>query len=83
MKWRSLMWILWPSFLTAALMTFIVFAFIDPLDIVIFGHVHATRMQAYTVGFFFFWIMAAISSALTLNIAPSTKEYDEFGEPMN
>lgn len=83
MKWRSLMWILWPSFLTAAMMTFFVFALIDPLDIVIFGHIQASRLQAYTIGFFFFWIMASISSALTFKIAPRTPEYDEFGEPIN
>ncbi|HLV27487.1 MAG TPA: hypothetical protein VKY60_00025 [Burkholderiaceae bacterium] len=83
MKWRSLMWILWPSFLVASMTTFFVFALIDPLDIVVFGHIPASRMQAYTVGFFFFWIMAAVSSALTLNIAPRADEYDEFGEPIN
>ena len=83
MKWRSLMWILWPSFLAAAVMTFFVFALIDPLDIVIFGHIQATRMQAYAAGFFFFWLMAALSSALTLNIAPRGEVLDEFGEPIN
>jgi len=74
---------MWPSFLAAALMTFFVFALIDPLDIVIFGHIQLSRMQAYTFGFFFFWLMAAISSTLTLNIAPREREYDEFGEPLN
>ena len=83
MKWRSLMWIMWPSFLAAAMTTFFVFALIDPLDIVIFGHIKATRMQAYTFGFFFFWVMAAFSSTLTLKIAPRAQEYDDFGEPIN
>ncbi len=77
------MWIMWPSFLAAAVMTFFVFALIDPLDIVIFGHIKATRMQAYTFGFFFFWVMAAFSSTLTLKIAPRAQEYDDFGEPIN
>ncbi|MFT0850954.1 hypothetical protein VRY85_09250 [Achromobacter sp. F4_2707] len=82
MKWRSLMWIMWPSFLVAAMMTFFVFAFIDPLDLVIFGHIETSRMQAYTIGFFFFWVMAALSSTLTLKIAPRPREYDEFGDPL-
>jgi hypothetical protein len=36
----------------------------------------------YTVGFFIFWIMAALSSALTLRIAPRGVELDEFGDPV-
>jgi len=83
MKWRSLMWIMWPSFLAAAMTTFFVFALIDPLDIVIFGQKPASRMPVYTIGFFFFWLMAGLSSTLTFNIAPRGQEYDDFGEPIN
>ena len=36
---RSLMWILWPSFLAAAACSALIFALIDPLDVAIFGHV--------------------------------------------
>jgi hypothetical protein len=39
MKWRSLMWILWPSFLMAGLASAVVFALIDPLDVAIFGYI--------------------------------------------
>ncbi|CAM5212163.1 hypothetical protein CDEN61S_03248 [Castellaniella denitrificans] len=34
------------------------------------AHLQAGRLTVYTVGFFIFWIMGALSSALTLRIAP-------------
>lgn len=70
MKSRSLMWILWPSFLVGALTSAIVFAMIDPLDIILFGSYEISRQGAYAGGFFLFWIMAAASSALSLYMAP-------------
>ncbi|HLS52080.1 MAG TPA: hypothetical protein VK032_08800 [Burkholderiaceae bacterium] len=74
MKWRALMWILWPSFLIAAATSATVFALIDPLDIVILDSVRFTRQQLYTGGFFLFWLMAALSSALSLFMAPQNRE---------
>lgn len=59
----------WPSFLVASVATMICFAFIDP---VLVGNddfpppAFATRMSGYAIGFFFFWIVAALSSLLTL-----------------
>ena len=41
---RSLMWILWPSFLAAAVGSAIVFALIDPLDVAVFGYVPTGRV---------------------------------------
>lgn len=79
---RNLMWILWPSFLMAGAASAVVFALVDPLDVVFLGHLQAGRLTVYTVGFFIFWIMAALSSALTLRIAPRGFELDEFGDPV-
>lgn len=79
---RNLMWILWPSFLMAGAASAVVFALVDPLDVVFLGHLQAGRLTVYTVGFFIFWIMAALSSALTLRIAPRGIELDEFGDPV-
>jgi hypothetical protein len=76
------MWILWPSFLMAGATSAVVFALVDPLDVVFLGHLQAGRLTVYTVGFFIFWIMAALSSALTLRIAPRGVELDEFGDPV-
>lgn len=60
--------ILWPSFLAASLATMLFFAFVDP------EHIHEfttpplelTRMAGYGVGFFFFWFVAAMSSAVSV-----------------
>ena len=73
---RSLMWILWPSFLAAAACSALVFALIDPLDVAIFGHV-PTGAPASTVSFFVLWVMAGLSSALTAYLMPKPREDDE------
>ncbi|MHA3903130.1 hypothetical protein ACTPOE_06050 [Castellaniella sp. WN] len=82
MRARNLMWVLWPSFLMAGAASAVVFALVDPLDVVFLGYLRAGRLTVYTVGFFIFWIMAALSSALTLRIAPRGVELDEFGDPV-
>jgi len=74
MNWRSLMWILWPSFLIAAATSAAIFAIIDPLDLVIMGSIQVSRQAAYAGGFFFFWLMAAVSSALSLFMAPKPSD---------
>jgi hypothetical protein len=70
MRWRSLMWILWPSFLMAGLASAVVFALIDPLDVSIFGYIRPEREMLYAIGFFFFWLIAALSSVLTVFMSP-------------
>ena len=60
---------LWPSFLAAAVATMFFFAFFDPA---MFGEGASppawldNRMGGYAVGFFFFWAITTLSSALTL-----------------
>jgi len=70
MQWRSLMWILWPSFLMAGVASAVVFALVDPLDVAIFGYIRPEREILYGAGFFFFWAIAALSSLLTTFMAP-------------
>jgi len=80
MKWRSLMWILWPSFLMAGVASTVVFALVDPLDVAIFGYLRPERDVLYTAGFFFFWSIAALSSLLTIYMAPKEgKKSDAIG----
>ena len=61
--------ILWPAFLVACVATMTCFAFLDPLLI---GNdddpppAFASRMTGYAVGFFFFWLVASLSSLVTL-----------------
>jgi len=71
MTGRSLMWILWPSFLMAGMASAVVFALVDPLDVAIFGHIKIEREFLYAFGFFFFWLIAALSSLLTVFMSPS------------
>ncbi|MCC7258445.1 MAG: hypothetical protein IT486_08730 [Gammaproteobacteria bacterium] len=58
----------WPSFLAASFGTMLFFAFIDPglLHDATVPDVESTRMTAYGVTFFFFWLVAAISSAVSV-----------------
>ena len=66
----------WPSFLVASVATMVCFAFIDP---VLVGHddypppAFATRMSGYAIGFFFFWLISALSSLLTLYLARTAR----------
>jgi hypothetical protein len=68
------MLILWPSFLMAGVASAIVFALIDPLDVAIFGYFRPERDVLYAAGFFFFWLIAGLSSILTLYMLPTEKE---------
>ena len=62
---------IWISFLTAAVMSLICFAFIDPLVLVDAVNLDGvdSRELGYTIGFFFFWLGTATSSALCLRLA--------------
>jgi hypothetical protein len=51
--------ILWPSFLAAGVAEVLFFTLFDPSDL------GASRIAAYSIGFFLFWGLAASSSALT------------------
>jgi hypothetical protein len=74
---RSLMWILWPSFMAAAAGRALIFALIDPLDVAIFGHVPTGRTGFYTVSFFVLWVMAGLSSTLTAYLMPKAEEPED------
>jgi hypothetical protein len=85
--WQDVAIVAWPSFIVAAVATMICFAFIDPLLV---GHddfpppAFATRMSGYAIGFFFFWLISALSSLLTLYLArtarPETPEKETQGD---
>ena len=63
--------VLWPSFLVAALAEFAVFAVVDPAAVHLPAGEPLSRPAAYTIGFFAFWGLGALSSALTLYYARS------------
>ena len=63
---RRLMWIIWPAFLVAAAAETVFFAVFDPFDLHFFGTPLALSREAmYTLGFFGFWGVGIVSSALT------------------
>lgn len=60
-------WIMWPSFIIAGLMTVVFFTLVDPADLNIFGLPLADhRLASYSVGFLLFWAFSAGDSWLTL-----------------
>ncbi|HSJ48886.1 MAG TPA: hypothetical protein VLA26_08575 [Gammaproteobacteria bacterium] len=58
--------VLWPSFLMSGLATILFFTLIDPADLVIQQRsVEVSRLGAYSIGFFLFWMLTAVTCALT------------------
>ena len=64
---ERVMAVLWPAFLMAGVMEMLVFAFVDPTQLRLFG---ATPLDwsptaVYTVAFFVFWGVIAAAASLT------------------
>lgn len=58
--------VLWPSFLTAGVATILFFTAFDPVDLgMLLGVEQLERLEAYSIGFFLFWILTSTSCALT------------------
>ncbi|HTT09408.1 MAG TPA: hypothetical protein VMG60_00815 [Burkholderiaceae bacterium] len=72
---QRVLWILWPAFLVAAAAELLFFALFDPSDLRLFGvPIEIDRVSVYTMGFFFFWAMAAAASAMTVLLQRSPFE---------
>ena len=63
-----MMWSLWPGFLAAGVAEMLFFSCVDPLELRVLGAT-GERIAVYTLGFFFFWGIATLSSVLTLFLA--------------
>jgi hypothetical protein len=60
---------LWCSFLAASAGTLVCFAFVDPASVSADAPAWWTsRIKIYSLGFLFLWLVAVLSSALTLYI---------------
>lgn len=58
--------LLWPSFLLAGAATAVFFTFLDPVKLFeCEGQAPLSRMGAYSVGFFLFWLLCTMTSAAT------------------
>jgi hypothetical protein len=63
---RLLMTILWPSFLVAGISVGVLFSMVDPETLVIHGsNVEVNDVVVYSIAFFIFWFLGALSSGLT------------------
>jgi hypothetical protein len=58
------MWVLWPSFLGACALEFVVFGLVDPHDIL--HHLDWGRQAVYAAGFLVFWGISAGTAAMVL-----------------
>ncbi len=80
---KRLMWIAWPSFLMAAVLELVVFAFVDPQDLHwLGGNLEISRQTAYTAGFFLFWSVTALTGALTTLLSMSPFEVNRCPMPV-
>ncbi|MCD0504225.1 hypothetical protein [Bordetella petrii] len=79
MCWRRVAAILWSSFLAAGLGSGLVFALIDPLDVIVLGAWQPSRMGFYTVSFFVLWLIAAAAAALAAWLSPVARPEDDAG----
>lgn len=66
--------ILWPSFIAGAAGTVLLFLMLDPVDLRFVGPLELGRKSGYTIAFFFFWAIAAVSSAITWLLERSAEE---------
>lgn len=58
---------LWPSFMVAIAATGLFFSAFDPKGLYPFNiDARISTQGAYTIGFFVFWILGAVSSAITV-----------------
>ncbi len=78
MRYRFLIWILWPSFLVSIMAVGFLFSVITPEDVVFFGHHPDISDEGiYTLGFLTIWLFCALSSTLSLYIIPGIKPIEE------
>jgi hypothetical protein len=72
--------VVWTSFLVASLFTMFFFAFVDPDDLTdILGYPWwlPNTMTTYALGFFGFWVLAALAGALTAYMIDTSHEHSD------
>lgn len=70
--------ILWPSFLAGCIATGLFFGNVDPNDLALITPVldELSAMTVYAAGFFFFWMVCAISSLLSVLLIRTSRRQD-------
>jgi hypothetical protein len=72
--------VVWPSFLAAAIATMLFFAFVDPgeMEQAMSQPLEFSRMTGYGLGFFFFWLIAIVSSAISVYLLRTARrQFDD------
>jgi hypothetical protein len=64
---RTALQILWPAFVAAGVLELLVFAHVDPADVrtLAGAPMDLPRQAVYTLSFFGFWAVIAVSAAVT------------------
>ena len=63
---RLLMSILWPSFIMASVSMGVLFSLVEPESLTLHGEgMELSNTVIYSIAFFIFWLLGALSSALT------------------
>lgn len=80
---ERVMAVLWPSFLMAGVMEMLVFAFVDPSQLHLFGGepIAWSPSAVYTVAFFVFWGVIAAAAALTELLEAGAEEINASSSP--
>ena len=66
-------WVLWPAFIVGGITETVFFTLFDPEDMRLFGEaITLSRSAVYTLGFFVFWMLAAIPSVLRISLISSS-----------
>ncbi|NMM36845.1 MAG: hypothetical protein HHJ09_04915 [Glaciimonas sp.] len=66
--------VLWPSFLTACVASGLLFSLVNPEQLILLGNrIELSNLGVYTIGFFVFWLLGAISSGLTVLLSSTSK----------
>ena len=72
---RTLINVLWPSFIVGGVGEGLFFTVFDPQELYLFGEPSdLSRMAVYTIGFFMCWAFAAASSAFTCFLQRTAEE---------
>lgn len=81
---RRWMWIVWPAFLGAGVMEMLVFAVVDPQDLLWKGEpIAMSRWGICTLAFFAFWGVIMLASAMTSLLAMQSSELNPPESPLH
>ena len=81
MKAAHIMAVAWPAFLVAGLLEILVFGLVDPQDLQWSGQaLSISRQGIYSLSFLTFWLLAMLSSALSLFLTLSASDVNRASE---